>query len=227
MKLTQSSLLFIILCSLNSLGQNMSDGFKYLETGKYTQAQHFFETILVAHPTNKTARLCYGRATGLLGRTGEAVNLFTKLLADYPLDFEVKLNYAEALLWNSNYRKAKIYYKKLLKENNESFPALLGYANTLSNLKEFEVALLYADKALVIIPKNNNALISKKYIRLGLANKKIQTKEYRISENLLKQNLKTFRNDKETLINLANLYLISDQIDKARNTYIYWKTFKK
>jgi hypothetical protein len=56
-------------------------------------------------------------------------------------------------------------------------------------------------------------------MRLGLANKKIQTKEYEISEALLKENLKAFNNDKETLVNLANLYLISDQIEKAKKTY--------
>jgi hypothetical protein len=56
-------------------------------------------------------------------------------------------------------------------------------------------------------------------MRLGLANKKIQTKEYELSEALLKENLKTFNNDTETLVNLANLYLISDQIEKAKKTY--------
>jgi tetratricopeptide (TPR) repeat protein len=219
MRCTSITILFLLFFSLQGSTQQMKEGFTYLETGKYNKAEVFFEGILKEYPTNKTARLCYGRSVGLNGDAIKAVVLFKKLLEDYATDFEVKLNYSESLLWSKNYTKAKAYYQILLKENSKSFPALLGYANTLSNLSEFEEALIYADKALVVLPGNKNALVSKKYMRLGLASKKIQTKEYEISEELLKENLKTFNNDKETLINLADLYLISDQIEKAKKTY--------
>ena len=219
MRSTSITILFFLFFSLQSFGQEMKEGFTYLETGLYNKAEVFFEEILKEYPANKTARLCYGRSVGLNGDAKKAVVLFKKLQEDYPTDFEVKLNYSESLLWNKNYTKAKTYYKTLLKENSKSFPALLGYANTLSNLNEFEEALIYADKALIVLPGNKNALVSKKYMRLGLANKKIQTKEYELSEALLKENLKTFNNDTETLVNLANLYLISDQIEKAKKTY--------
>jgi Flp pilus assembly protein TadD len=219
MRSTSITILFVLFFSLQGFGQEMKEGFTFLETGLYNKAEVFFEEILKEYPANKTARLCYGRSVGLNGDAEKAVVLFKKLQEDYPTDFEVKLNYSESLLWNTNYKKAKGYYQTLLKENSISFPALLGYANTLSNLNEFEEALIYADKALVVLPGNKNALVSKKYMRLGLANKKIQTKEYEISEALLKENLKTFNNDTETLVNLANLYLISDQIEKAKKTY--------
>ena len=219
MRSTSITILFVLFFSLQGFGQEMKEGFTYLETGLYNKAEVFFEEILKEYPANKTARLCYGRSVGLNGDAKKAVVLFKKLQEDYPTDFEVKLNYSESLLWNKNYTKAKTYYKTLLKENSKSFPALLGYANTLSNLNEFEEALIYADKALIVLPGNKNALVSKKYMRLGLANKKIQTKEYELSEALLKENLKTFNNDTETLVNLANLYLISDQIEKAKKTY--------
>ena len=219
MKLIYSNLLVLLFFGINSFGQNMKEGFTYLETGKYKQAEVFFKGILKEYPNNKTARLCFGRAIGLNGKAKKAIVIFTNLLKDYPKDFEVKLNYGESLLWSKYYIEAKLYYKALLKENDKSFPALLGYANTLSNLKEFKKALTFADKALLVLPGNNNALVSKKYMRLGLANNKLQTKEYEVSEKLLMENLKTFKNDKETLLNLANLYLISNQIDKAKNTY--------
>ena len=197
----------------------MQEGFTYLETGKYKQAESFFKEILKEYPTNKTARLCYGRAIGLNGKSKEAVLLFTNLLKDYPTDFEVKLNYAESLLWNKNYTDAKVFYQKLIKENDKSFPALLGYANTLSNLKTFEKALLYVDKALAVLPGNANALVSKKYMRLGLANEKVNNQKYKEAEEILKKNFINFKNDKETLLNLANLYLISNQAKKATATY--------
>ncbi|WP_298766415.1 tetratricopeptide repeat protein [uncultured Polaribacter sp.] len=213
-------LLFIFSCiGFFAFSQDMQEGFTYLETGKYKQAETFFSTVLKKYPANKTARLCYGRAVGLHGNATKAVSLFTNLLQDYPKDFEVKLNYAEALLWSKQYTKAKTYYAALLQENDKSFPALLGYANTLSNLKEYQNALVFVDKALAVLPGNANALVSKKYMRLGLANLKIQTRAYESSEELLKENLQTFENDKETLQNLANLYLISEQFDKAKMVF--------
>ena len=219
MRLKYFSLYLLFFFSLNIISQEMKEGFKYLETGKYKKAAFFFNQILKTYPKNKTARLCYGRAVGLLGKSEKSIQLFTRLLQDYPSDFEVKLNYAEALLWNTNFLKAKKYYEKLIKENSTSFSALLGYANTLSNLKEFTNALIYVDKALTVLPGNQNALVSKKYIRLGLANEKVSNQKYDAAEIILKENFTSFRDDKETLLNLANLYLISKRIDKAIKTY--------
>ena len=89
----KSILLLILLLTVSlSYSQDMQEGFTYLETGKYTKAETFFQNILQEHPNNKTARLCYGRAVGLNGNPKEANTLFTDLLADYPNDFEVKLN---------------------------------------------------------------------------------------------------------------------------------------
>jgi Tfp pilus assembly protein PilF len=219
MRLKYFSLCIFFFVSLNIVSQEMEEGFNYLETGKYKEAEFFFKKVLKTFPKNKTARLCYGRAVGLLGESKKAVQLFTNLLQDYPSDFEVKLNYAESLLWNTNFTKAKEYYKKLIKENSTNFSALLGYANTLSNLKEFTNALIYVDKALTILPGNQNALVSKKYMRLGLANEKVSNQKYDEAERILKENFSSFKADKETLLNLANLYLISKQIDKAIKTY--------
>ncbi|WP_233269920.1 tetratricopeptide repeat protein [Polaribacter sp. L3A8] len=219
MKLIYSTFIFFLFFSLQGFSQDMKEGFTYLETGKYQQAEVFFKDVLKEYPTNKTARLCYGRAIGLNGKATAAVTLFTNLLKDYPSDFEVKLNYAESLLWSKNYPDAKIYYQTLLKENDKSFAALLGYANTLSNLKEFEDALINVDKALEVLPGTPNALVSKKYMRLGLASKKVTDQKYDEAETILKENFTSFKDDKETLLNLANLYLISNQTEKAKSTY--------
>ena len=212
-------LLLFVSYSFSVFSQEMHKGYTYLETGEYLQAELFFESILKGYPDNKTARLCYGRAIGLNGKTEDAKTLFTDLLADYPSDFEVKLNYGESLLWNNNFLKAKTYYKGLVEEDPKSFPALLGYANTLSNLKEFKGALLYVNKALAVLPGNPNALNSKKYIYLGYAYQKQQAQQYDKAEALLKENLKLFTNDKATLLNLANLYLIVNRLDDAKATY--------
>lgn len=219
MKTYLFSFCLVLFCTIQAVSQNMQEGFTYLETGKYQEAETFFNDILKTYPINKTARLCYGRAVGLNGKSEKAVVLFTNLLNDFPNDFEVKLNYAEALLWNKKYAQAEAYYQKLLVENDKSFPALLGFANTLSNLKKYKDALIYVDKALVVLPGNKNALVSKKYMRLGLANEEVQKQDYTTAEKILKDNFLDFPKDKETLLNLANLYLISNQTDKAKSVY--------
>lgn len=215
---------YILLFSFLFIGvfcfsQNMKEGFTYLETGKYQQAEIFFKTVLKEYPNNKTARLCYGRAIGLNGNASEAKKVFSGLLQDYANDFEVKLNYGESLLWNNEFNLAKAYYQKLVKEDTNSFPALLGFANTLSNLKEYNEALIYVNKALGVSPENPNAMTSKKYIYLGFAYQKQQAQQYVEAEKLLKECLSLFANDKDALLNLANLYLIMDELDKAKATY--------
>lgn len=199
--------------------QDMQEGFKYLESGKYAEAEVFFKAILKDYPNNKTARLCYGRAIGLNGQAGEANTLFKALLADYPNDFEVKLNYGESMLWNRNFDKAESFYSKLVKEDSTSFAALLGYANTLSNLKSYDKALTYVNKALEVSPGNSNALISKKYIYLGYAYQNQQAQNYEEAESLLLKNLELFEDDRDTLLNLANLYLIWEKYPEAQSTY--------
>lgn len=214
-------LLLLLVLSVSSFifAQNMQEGFTYLETGKYSKAETFFDTVLKNYPDNKTAKLCYGRAIGLQGKSTKAVNIFTDLLKLYPNDFEIKLNYAESLLWDKNYIDAKTFYEDLILENDQSFPALLGYANTLSNLKIYDEALINVNKALEVLPGNPNALTSKKYIYLGFAYQNQQAQNYEEAERLLKENLSVFKDDKDTLLNLANLYLISGEYDKAETTY--------
>ncbi|TWO32715.1 tetratricopeptide repeat protein [Seonamhaeicola sediminis] len=217
---TLKHLSFTLLFAVSfGFSQNMQKGFTYLETGKYTEAVTFFKTVLDEYPDNKTAKLCYGRAVGLSGDSETAVQLFTNLLNQYPNDFEVKLNYAESLLWDSNFKSAKSYYEILIEENNQSFSALLGYANTLSNLKLYEDALTHVNKALDLSPGNQNAMTSKKYIYLGYAYQNQQAQNYEKAESLLKENLGVFKEDKDTLLNLANLYLIMGALDKATETY--------
>ncbi len=211
------SLLFVFVFS--AFAQNMNQGFDYLETGQYLKAEDYFETILQEYPENKTARLCYGRAVGLNGDSEKAFLIFTTLLNDHPDDFEVKLNYGESLLWDSQFDVAKTYYANLVNEAPENFSALLGYANTLSNLKEFDKALIFVENALNVQPKNENAMTSKKYIYLGYAYQNQLQQNYDKAELLLTKNLELLGEDKETLLNLANLYLIWNKLEVAQSTY--------
>ena len=212
---------FLFLVTFNTIGiaQDMNKGFSHLEKGEFDQAEVFFSAILKDYPQNKTARLCYARAVGLNQQPEKALVLFTALKTEYSDDLEIKLNYAESLLWNKNYTDAKVFYSTLVAEYPTNFVAHLGYANTLSNLKEFKDALFYVNKALEISLGNGGALVSRKYIKLGYANEMVSAKEYTKAETFYNEILVDFPNDKETLLNKANLYLITKNSTKGRETY--------
>lgn len=206
--------LWIVSC-LPSFGQDMNLGFSFLESGKFNLAETFFQEILQQTPSNRTARLCYARAIGLNGQPKIALEYFEKLLIDYPNDFEIELNLAEALLWNKSYSKARVNYKKLLEINSSSFSAILGYANTLSSLQEYEEALLFVDKAILIQPNNKSVKISKKYIQLGYSSQLVIDNKFEKAIKLLENNLILFPHDNETILNLANVYIQLKKYDRA------------
>ena len=60
----QKSVLFFFLFLSFVHGQNMQEGFTYLEKGDFAKAETFFASVLKEYPDNKTARLCYARAIG-------------------------------------------------------------------------------------------------------------------------------------------------------------------
>ncbi len=215
----QTILFFLITISSLSSAQNMNAGFSHLEKGEFSQAEVFFAAILKDYPQNKTARLCYARAVGLNKQPEAALQMFVDLKKEYPGDLEIELNYAEALLWNKKFAEAKVFYSNLVANNPTNFVAHLGFANTLSNLKEFPDALMNVNKALALSPGNSGALVSRKYIKLGYANDKVKEKKYTEAETFYNEILADFPNDKETLLNKANLYLISKAIAKGKATY--------
>ncbi len=215
---------FLILgcfCLQLGFGQqpDLQSGFKALEDGEWDKARSFFSDVLSQDPSNRTARLCYARAVGLGGSPDSALNLFEDLLKDYPGDYEIRLNRAEAMLWNQNFEGALPYYQKLITEDSSSFTATLGYANTLSSLKQYQDALQTVNKALHLDPSNANALISKKYILLGLADYYRRNWKFSRSEMLLDSLLQIFPKDREALLSKSGLYLSENKPGKAKEVF--------
>ncbi|MFK7810897.1 MAG: tetratricopeptide repeat protein [Maribacter sp.] len=214
---------FSILVAQNE----MQEGFTLLEKGDFEKAETFFANYLKADAENKTALLCYGRAVGLSGEPEKATGLFAKLLEDYPTDFEVAINYNESFLWAKKYQEAKPLYAKMVNDHPTKFAAVLGYANTLSNLKEYDEALKLVEQALELDPENASAKTSRKYMRLGLANSFVNSQNYGSGEKWLKEIFVDFPEDKDALINLANLYLITKQVESAKSMYKRYATSPK
>jgi len=198
-----------------------------LEKGNFQEAEVFFETYLRTDVNNKTAQICYGRAIGLSGQPKKANTLFADLLEIYPDDFEVQINYNESFLWDKRYEAAKPLYADLVVNHPENFGALLGYANTLGNLKEYAVALNWVEKALLLQPENESAKVSKKYMKLGFANQFVNGQNYKSAKKLLKEVFIDFPEDKEALLNLANVYLITKEVANAKALYYRYATSAK
>ncbi|MBQ4914668.1 tetratricopeptide repeat protein [Maribacter sp. MMG018] len=219
--------LFLAFTTLLRAQSDMSQGFEMLEKGNFQEAEAFFETYLKSAPNNKTARLCYARAVGLSGEPQQATTLFKELLDEYPKDFEIQINYNESFLWAKEYDRAKPLYQELVTENPDKFGALLGYANTLSNLKEYESALHWIEKALALQPDNKSAKVSRKYMRLGYANEFVNDQNYEEGETILNTIFLDFPEDKDALLNLANLYLITKNTERATEIYKRYATTPK
>ncbi len=219
-------LLFFVTFSAFSQ-EALQEGFQLLETGRFERAEVFFDAYLKDDPQNKTAQICYGRAVGLSGEPRKANDLFSGLLQNYPNDFEIQINYNESFLWDKQYEKAKPLYADLVAAYPTNFGAVLGYANTLSNLKEYKEALKWVEKALALQPGNESALVSKKYMNLGYANEFVNAQAYDKGKELLKKIFIDFPEDKEALLNLANIYLITKEVDQAKKTYQRYATTAK
>lgn len=191
--------------------QDYKAGFAMLEEGSFEKASVFFKSKLDSGASDFTARLCYGRAIGLSGKTNEALSIFQEMKTEFPEHFELELNYAESFMWAKRFHQAKERYAKLYKKDSTSFAAVLGYANALSSLHEYADAAYYIDKALQIDSDNPNALISRKYILLGYANAAKLAGNYSKAEQLLMMLEDDYINDLD--IRLAYIYLKLDQND--------------
>lgn len=133
-------LLFFSNCFLFAQ-TNIAKGFEFLEEGNFEKAESFFQEYLKNDATNKTAKLCYGRAVGLNGNPTKAKVIFDELLLNNPNNVEFKINASEALLWLKEYDLALKEYTKLYNSDPENVIVLLGLANTHSNLKNFKKSI--------------------------------------------------------------------------------------
>jgi tetratricopeptide (TPR) repeat protein len=151
----------------------------------------------------------------LSGEAKVARNHFTEMKIQYPDNTELELNYAESLMWSKAYEEAKKSYQVLYNNDPSSFPAVLGYANALSNLLDYNNAAEYIDKALSIQPGNANALQSRKYILLGLANQLKINSKYVEADSVFIELTNDYKNDIDVLLSFVYLKLDENKLKDA------------
>lgn len=220
MKLHKSLLITFLFLPVLLLGQvALEPGFTLLEQGKFAAAEHFFAAALEQEPANRTAAICYGRAVGLNGNPTEALFLFNKLLAQSPNNQEIMLNIAEALMWDKQYAAAETSYDQLLAQAPENFTANLGAANARASQQNYGAALHFIQQALHIQPTNTNALISKKFILLGLASQEKSNQHYALAHQHLDTIEVLFPGDLNARLLRADLFLANQEYREAQTVY--------
>ena len=181
------SCFLILISQLASAQTDMTSGYEMLDNGNLDEAVVFFSRVVEQQPDNKTANICLGRAIGLSGNPVKALAIFAEADKIYPNDYELGLNIAEAYLWNELPRESLKVYQNLLEQDGTNYTANLGMANCYYELEDYEQALRYIDKAIMIDPKNLGTYNSKKYILLALAAGK--TKQFNFQSAIDQLNL--------------------------------------
>lgn len=206
----------LLLANIDLAGQDMTKGFKQLETGEFESAKVFFENVLKKSPDNKTALICYGRAVGLSGNPEVSLGIFNDLNRKYVQDKEVMLNLAEAQLWGKQPLKAIPVYQSLLETDAQLFPALLGLANSFSMAGKYEQAYETIGKAIAINSENEQAKISRKYIILGYANYVgSDQQDYEKALTLLGENLANDAEDQDSRMLQGSMLMRAKRYDEA------------
>lgn len=219
MKLPNLLLALLILPMMVYSQSPMERGFRMLETGQFADAAVFFNDYLKKDSLNQTALICYARGIGLSGKTDEAKGVLKKLQARLPNNFEIDLNMAEVHMWSKDYVNALVLYDILVKRDSTSFAALLGYANAFSESKKYDEALFYVEKALKISPNNANAIVSRKFMRLGRGG--VLANDGKFDEAIALYNLILAENSKDinALVNKAQVLMTAERYIEAKNIH--------
>lgn len=204
----------------------MDSGFAMLEKQDFKEAEKFFEEILNTHPESVTANICYGRALGLGGSAKIALQHLKKLYSTYPNNFEIGLNVAEAYMWNEQFSQALQLYKALYPSHPNDFVVNQGIANASASLHDNDTAFRFIKKALEIQPDNSGAKLSAKYIRLAKCEELHRQGDIEQAHLQLDTILLDFKNDREVLLKRAVIYLTTDELKKASETYTLLYTNK-
>ena len=213
-------LILALFFSLQLVSQTpMDSGYKMLESKEYDKASVFFENIIANEPENKTAHICYARAVGLNGDPQKAIVRLNDVLAIYPDDVEINLNIAEAHLWNDDPSASLPVYNAILEVDSSNFTANFGKANTLSQLKKYDEALIYIDKADSLKENNPDVLNSKRFILYGVADKRKNEKKYNQSLRVLNNILLKKPHDEQALMNKGICYLIMEDYKNAERIF--------
>lgn len=211
-------LLLMMITTESLVGQNMEEGFKMLDSGRYEEAASFFYEILENNSENKTANICYGRALGLSGSPAEALAIFTQLSESYPRDQEVDLNIAEAYLWNNKPTEATQLYMSILDSDPSSITAHIGLANSHAKSQNYGAALRALDNSYVNNSGQPYIDQLRNSIRLGYADSLIKRDSYSTAKSQYETILNSDHTNIPALIGLTN---VSYLIDRKRDCLKY------
>ena len=206
------TIFFLLLAEFCYSQNSINKGFNLLETGKFSEAEVFFENFIKKDSLNKTAKLCYGRAVGLNGNPQRAKEIFEELLIEEPKNLEFLINYTEAFLWNKEYQTALPKYHQLDNEYPDNAIVKLGLANTNSNLKKYDIAITNYNRG-IEIDKNILGLY------IGLAYTHRANNQDKLALDIISKGLLIDENNPE-LLKLKRIIYNSYKVSAHQNSNI-------
>ncbi len=183
---------FVLFCQITILlilgqtvlsGQDFSEGFQMLDSGKYEQAEVYFEGILKEFSKNKAANICYGRAVGLKGESKKALAFFEDLLLEYPDDVEVNLNLAEAYLWDKKPSEAIKIYQQLQDRGENGYPVIIGMTNSYALSGQYALAIETIQNGIKQFPEQEGSHQLLESLKLAYADSLIKSDKYKQAQH--------------------------------------------
>ena len=168
----------------------------------YLEAIKIYKTIIKNHKINNRILFLYASSLDKIGKTNEAKKLLMKILKDDPTD-TYTLNYLaySLALRNEELDLAQNYIKKALSldPNNGFFLDTLGWVEY--KRKNFDIAVFYLEKSIVILPKSSEVMdhLGDCYLMLGRTNEAIYEWKKSLKDesditiiNLIKEKIKKY-----------------------------------
>jgi len=184
-------------------------GWTYIELKDYNKAKEYFEKAMKLGTDDDLVYEGYALALAKSGNLVEAIKLHDKLLK-YSNDTSQLFDYGFFFYLVGDYDNATRYYILELDDNPNHVPAIIELARIKVLNGQDEEALKLFAKALELDP-NNYYVYNKKgwiYRRIGNINKSIEMYENSV---VLRP-----KDTNEAFNELARLYLLIDDIEKAR-----------
>lgn len=210
-KLDQALIEYESIFKLNSNEKEALDNVAliYLKKKNYHKAELMLMRSLEVQWSEGTALNLFNLFLEMK-KLDHAENIINRLISENPLELKYKLHLCQLKNFSGKYDEAIELYKKIHPANNQQKIAILiGMAFCMNKLNKLKDAIKLYDEALMIDPKNSDALYNQAIVRVYLNDELNEA-----IKGLLKY-IHIYPRNINALLTLANAYEKSEQLDLA------------
>lgn len=181
----------------------------YSWSGSYDQAEKIYKSLLLKNPDDPSLYYALSELMNWRGDSREALTFIEKGV-ELSGENNMRLLYAETLFYSGNFSAAREIVNTLIEEDSSNDKARLLLGNVLVGLKEFPEALsLYQE-----MNKKNPLAVLKE-----LASAYYYNSQFSESIPLFEKHLKSFPEDAESRLLLANAFRFTGRTQEAISCY--------